>query len=96
MAESPKGRGLRRTLLGVAGLETVLFSGLVLLFISQAGSSDPLSRVIGNGVATLLAIPLVVFALPALVLGVMGRWLRVALALTILAVPVTLVIYAIM
>jgi hypothetical protein len=92
--DNPRGGWLRTTVLVLAGIETVLLGALVLLFLSQAGSSDPLSRAIGRAVTTLVAIPLLTCAVPALVLGVMGRWLKLALALAILAVPLTLAIRA--
>lgn len=89
-------RGLRIAVVAIAALEVALLGALVLLFLSQAGSSDPLSRAIGVAVAGLLAVPLVVLALPALVLAVAGRWLKVALALSLLAVPATAIIYFLM
>lgn len=82
--------------LALASIEAVLLGGLIFLFLEEAASSDPLSRAIGGAAATLAAIPLVIFAAPALVLGVMGRWLKLALALAILAVVAALTIRAFM
>lgn len=87
---------LRLAVLAIAGIEVVLLGALVLLFIGQAGSSDPLSRAIGGAVATVLAVPLAILAVPALVLGVIGRWLLPALTLAILVVPATVVVYLFM
>lgn len=94
--DRPKRSRLRVAVLAIAGIEVVLLGALVLLFLGQAGSSDPLSRAIGGAVATVLAVPLAILAVPALALGVIGRWLLPALTLAILVVPATVVIYLFM
>lgn len=53
------------------------------------GSTDPLGKAIGQGMTVAAAVPLLTLVLPALTLGFANRWLGWALALLILAVPVS-------
>src|SRR5215470_15002757 len=80
---------LRRACFVLAAIET----GLLILFMGvMAGaalSSDPLGSAIGRGMAGLTAVPLLLFALPALTLAAADRSLPAALALAGLAVPVS-------
>lgn len=56
-------------------------------------SSDPLGRAIGQGMVKLLAIPDCLLVLPGLALALANRFLPVALALIVLAVPVAVVLW---
>jgi hypothetical protein len=68
-------------------------AALLIVFVSEIlSSSDPLGRAIGRGVAALAAIPAFACVLPALLLGLLGRWLFLALALAVAAVPLWLLI----
>ena len=58
---------LRVLVITLAGLEAL--SCAVLSVVLYNSASDPLGRNIANGVAAVTAIPLVLRALPALVLG---------------------------
>jgi hypothetical protein len=89
----PSGRRLLRyAVLLLAGAECLLLITYIGIFADALGSSDPLGRAIAQGVVTLATIPLAL-ALPAFVLGVLNRWLPLALSLTVLAVPVAVVLF---
>jgi hypothetical protein len=88
-----KRRRLRFLVIVLAALEGVLLIAFIGLMATVMFSSDPLGRAIGQGMATLAAIPLIGFALPALTLGVLDRWLALALLLAALAVPVAMVLF---
>jgi hypothetical protein len=45
---------------------------------------------IGRGVAALVAVRYLLFVLPALVMGLLDRWLPLALTLAVVAIPATL------
>ena len=72
-------RLLRGIVLGLGGLEAVLILVCIALLLSD--NQDPLGANIGQAVAVVLAIPLALCVLPALILGWRGRWLWFALAL---------------
>lgn len=76
-------RFLRGATATLAAIECALGLGLGAFVLS--GSSDPLGVSIAEGVAKLTAIPLVLCALPALILAWLDRLLPVALALALLA-----------
>ena len=87
MTDAPAGRQatwLRPTVLVLAGIETLVFGGVGFAFLQQAlSSNEQLGRSIGWGIAGAIAALFVVFTLPALILGIRGRWLWLALALAI-------------
>ena len=56
-------------------------------------SSDPLGKAIGQGMAQLAALPLIVCVVPALALGHLTRWLPAALLLLLLAVPAGFILW---
>ena len=94
-AQTPTARRILRGLvLLVASLETILLVGYIGLFLwSFVGSSDALGRSIASGVAALAAIPLIAFALPALILGLLGRRLLLALLLIALSIVAMVVLF---
>jgi hypothetical protein len=79
---------LRAIVIVVGLIETVLVAVFVALMLQ---SSDPLGRAIGTGMATLVAVPYGVLVVPGLALGLANRWLPLALAFTVAAVPATLI-----
>lgn len=84
---SPANRGLRIAVLTLAGIETVLFAVVAFFVLFQALlSNEQLSRSIGWAIMSMAAALFVVFTLPALILGIRGRWLKTALLLAVLAV----------
>ena len=85
---------LRLAVLVIAGLQTLAFLAIEAIALSQVGSSEALSRSIGQGVALFATVPFALGTLPALVLGTLGRWLWLALALAVLAVPGAILIFA--
>jgi hypothetical protein len=94
-ARTPTARRILRGLvLLVASLETILLVGYIGLFLWYfLGSSDALGRSIASGVAALAAIPLIAFALPALVLVLLDRWLLLALLLLALSVATMVLLF---
>ena len=68
-------------------LAVIAFSALMLQ------STDPMGQAIGQAMVKLIAIPFCALILPGLALGLANRWLPAALALVVLAVPVTLVVW---
>ncbi len=84
---------LRYACLLLAGIETGLLLLYAAMMVGVGLSSDALSSAIGKGMAGLTAIPLLAFALPALVLAVLDRWLLTALALASLVVPVSILLW---
>lgn len=85
----PVNRGLQIAVLTLAGIETALVA-VVVFFVSYQAlfSNEQLSRSIGWAITGTAAALFAVFTLPALVLGIRGRWLKTALLLAILAVAV--------
>ncbi len=79
---------LRTSVIALGLVETVLVAVFVALMLQ---SSDPLGRAIGTGMATLVAVPYGVLVVPGLALGLANRWLPLALALTIAAIPAALI-----
>jgi hypothetical protein len=86
-------RWLRRVCFVLAGAETALLILFIAVMADAALSSDPLGSAIGRGMAALTAVTLVVFAMPALVLAVLDRWLLAALMLAGLAVPISILLW---
>lgn len=88
------GLWLRWVVLVLAGAESLLLIAYIgFLGTALWSSSDALGRSIAQGVMTLAAIPLLLLALPALTLGVIGRWLPLALVLIGLALPVAMLLF---
>jgi len=86
-------RWLRRSCFVLAAVETGLLVLFVAVMVRAALSSDPLGSAIGRGMAGLTAVPLLLFALPALALAVADRCLLAALTLASLAVPVSILLW---
>jgi hypothetical protein len=88
----PTGTGstLRKVVLALGATE-----GLALLvFVAvMLQSSDPLGKAIGQGMAQLAAVPLLVCIVPGLGLGLVNRWLPAALVLLLIAIPVGFVLW---
>jgi hypothetical protein len=81
---------LRILVIVLSGLE--MLAGLGFAIVLFSNSSDPLGRNIAMGVGTLTAIPLVLGTIPALTLGVLDRWLPLALVLALAAIPLWLLL----
>jgi hypothetical protein len=81
---------LRLAVLALASLE--ILAGIAIVIFSYKGSTDPLGRNIAYGIMALTCVPLALCALPALTLGLLDRWLPVALLLTLAAAPVWLLL----
>jgi len=85
---------IRRLTLALGVIEASgLLVVLALLLLESLQSSDSLGRAIGLGLAKLLAIPLVTCVLPGLGLALANRFVPVALALILLSVPLTVVVW---
>jgi hypothetical protein len=91
------GRGdvLRVVVLVLAGLGTAGMLGIVGLVLSsgQLSSGEELSRTLGWAVLLIYGIPWAACILPALVLGILNRWLPLALVLCLAAGPVLYVFF---
>jgi hypothetical protein len=86
-------RWLRGACFVLAAAETGLLGLFMGVMVDAALSADPLGSEIGRGMAALTAAPLFLFALPALTLAVLDRWLQAALALAVLAMPVSILLW---
>ena len=82
MTEPARRPFLRSLVIVLAGLQTLLLAVYVGFFALHMASGDTLGREIAIAAAILGSIPLVLCALPALILGVLGRLLPLALALS--------------
>ena len=71
----------------LSGLEVAAGLGFIAL-LNLPPSNDPLGRSIALGMTGILAVPLLLFALPALVLAVRNARLNLALILAVVALPV--------
>jgi hypothetical protein len=86
-------RGLRIAVVLLAGVETALFALIEFFVLSQAlSSNEQLGRSIAWALAAAIAAPFVLLTLPALILGIRGRWLKLALVLAMLALAVPVAI----
>ncbi|MGE3146803.1 MAG: hypothetical protein AB7K35_14590 [Pseudorhodoplanes sp.] len=81
MTDTPRRPILRILVIVVAGLQSLLLALYVGFFAVHTASGDALGRKIAVAAAILGSIPLALCALPALILGVRGRLLPLALAL---------------
>ena len=79
----------RAAVLILGALETLL---VAVFFTLLLWTSDPWAWAIGRAVAELVAIPYILLVVPALVMGVLGRWLPFALALALIAPPATILV----
>ncbi len=76
---------MRATILILGGLEALV----VIMFVYfMLQSSDPIGHSIAQGMAMLLAVPFALLVVPALILAMLNRWLKLALALVVLALPI--------
>jgi hypothetical protein len=83
----PPRAALRWLVLTLGGIETLLVIGFVCFLLS---TSDPWGWAIGKAVASLVAVPWVLFVAPALIMGLIDRGLLLALLLLVIAAPATL------
>jgi hypothetical protein len=81
---------VRSLVLAIGVIETL---ALVMFAALMLQSSDPLGAAIGRGITMLLAVPYVALAVPGMVLAYLGRWLPLALALVVLAVPAAILLW---
>jgi hypothetical protein len=90
-----RGNVLRVVVLVLAGLATAAMLGIVGLVLSsgQLNSGEQLSRTLGWALLLVYGIPWVACILPALVLGILNRWLPLALALCLAAGPLLYIIF---
>ena len=91
-ARVSRGLWLRRAVLVLAVTESLLLIVYIGFIGTMLWSSDPWSRAIGQAVVTLAAIPLVLFVLPALIMGIVNRWLWVALLLLVVVMPAAILL----
>ena len=80
---------MRLTVLMLAGVEIFL---VIAFTVFMLWTDDPLGIAIGRAVATLVAAPAALLVLPALVLGLIDRWLPLALSLLLAAIPAALLV----
>jgi hypothetical protein len=73
---------LRPLVIALAGAQTLVFALYAGFFAVQSLSGDALG--IAGAVALLACLPLFLCALPALILGLKGRWMPFALVLALL------------
>jgi hypothetical protein len=83
---------LRKTVLVLTGLEALLALAFIALMLQ---ATDPIGSSIGRGMAMLTAIPLAALVLPALALAIADRWLKFALALSLLALPLSALLWVV-
>lgn len=81
---------LRLFVIALSGLELLACLGFAVVLFGN--SSDPLGRDIALGVGALTALPVVVGTLPALIFGLLDRWLPVALVLALAVIPAWLLL----
>ena len=86
---------LRLVVLGLSGLGTIAMLVLLasVLMSGQLFSNESLSRDLTIAIILIYGIPYAIFILPALVLGLLNRWLPLALVLCILAVPAFILVF---
>jgi hypothetical protein len=84
---------LRVLVLGLSGLGTVGIVAIAFLVSGQLFSGEQLAREIAWITLLIYGAPYVLLVLPALVLGLLNRWLPLALGLCILTVPAVVVLF---
>jgi hypothetical protein len=82
---------LRAVVIGLAVIEAAV---IVTFAAWMHGSTDPLADAIASGMRRLALIPLLAFVLPGLALGLANRNLTLAVALLLLALPVSVLVWA--
>jgi uncharacterized membrane protein YqjE len=83
--QAQSGGLLRLATLVIGSVEIILF---VLFAHLMLQSTDPLGAEIGRGMTAILAVPLLLFTLPGVVLAWLDRAPRIAHVLVLLALPV--------
>jgi hypothetical protein len=81
---------VRSLVLAIGAIETAALAMFAALMLQ---STDPLGAAIGRGITALLAVPYVALALPGIVLAYLGRYVALALALVVLAVPAAILLW---
>jgi hypothetical protein len=73
----------------IAGLESVAMLGIIVIVVSsgQLRSGEALSRSLGWAILGIYGLPYLILAMPALLLAALNRYLPIALALSLLAIP---------
>jgi hypothetical protein len=73
----------------IAGLESLGMLAIVAIVVGSGNlrSGEALSRSMGWALLSIYGLPYLGLALPALLLAVLNRYLRVALSLSLLAIP---------
>ncbi len=81
---------LRVLVLVLSGLGTVGMLAILILILAsgQLFSGEQMAREIAGIILLTYGAPYALFVLPAFVLGLLNRWLSLAFALCVLAVPV--------
>jgi len=89
--EAPEANAvLRLTTLVLGSAEVIAFLLFAHLMLQ---SSDPLGSAIGWGMTLLIAVPVIVFSVPGLLLASLNRAPRAALGLVLLALPLAGVLW---
>lgn len=91
--DQPRRNVLRILVIAIAGLQTLVIGGFVVFFALGTATSDQLGSSIAKAATILASIPLILFAGPALILGLVGRWLPFALLLCAMTVIAIVAIY---
>jgi hypothetical protein len=89
----PARKWIRLAVFVMGGLHTAAVFAVVIAFSGQLVSAEGLSRSLAWYALVVYGGPYVLCALPALILAALNRHLRVALALCILALVFTLVLW---
>jgi hypothetical protein len=84
---------LRALVLGLSGLATLGVLAIAYLVSGQLFSGEQLARELAWIALLIYGAPYVLLVLPALVLGLLNRWLPFALALCVLAVSAVVVLF---
>lgn len=87
------GSRLSRVVIALAGVEVAILLGFIALFATSLSSGEALSRNLAQAAIVLAAVPLIVLALPALVLGLRQRAPKIALTLALLVLPVAAALF---
>jgi hypothetical protein len=80
---------MRRAVLAIVGIESMAMAFIVVTMVGsgQLSSAEALSRSLGWALLTIYGLPYLVFAVPALLLAALNRYVPVALALSLLVIP---------
>lgn len=77
---------LRLAVFAICGIMTVLAAAMIFQLYNPP-PSEAIGRSIATGISTIVGVSYALFILPALVLALLDRHLRVALILSLLAIP---------